>query len=134
MWWGADNFGKNTGQRPNRPADTIDIPPPGTTHEYSSRANRRVSRSSFQSAMTIQSVEALSASPSMRVVDAVANETDTDPTELTPLGTVIDPEALDTLLADRESRDVAVDFEYEGCRVSIGSDQRVQIESLDGGH
>lgn len=83
--------------------------------------------------MTIQSVEALSASPSMRVVDAVANETDTDPTELTPLGTVIDPEALDTLLADRESRDVAVDFEYEGCRVSIGSDQRVQIESLDGG-
>jgi hypothetical protein len=69
----------------------------------------------------------------MRVVDAVANETDTDPTELTPLGTVIDPEALDTLLADRESRDVAVDFEYEGCRVSIGSDQRVQIESLGGG-
>jgi len=69
----------------------------------------------------------------MRVVDAVANESDTDPTELTPLGTVIDPEALDTLVADTEPRDVSVDFEYEGYLVTVGSDQRVTVESLGGG-
>ena len=83
--------------------------------------------------MTIQSVETLTASPSMRVVDAVANESDTDPTELTPLGTVIDPEALDTLVADTEPRDVSVDFEYEGYLVTVDSDQRVTVESLAGG-
>jgi len=69
----------------------------------------------------------------MRVVDAVASETDTDPTELTPLGTVIDPEALDTLVADEGTRDVAVDFEYEGYLVSVSSDQRVSVETLNEG-
>lgn len=83
--------------------------------------------------MTIQSVEAHSTSPAMRVVDAVANETDTDPTELTPLGTVIDPEALDSLVAGADARDVSVDFEYEGCRITVDSDQRVTVESLGGG-
>lgn len=83
--------------------------------------------------MTIQSAETISASPSMRVVDAVASETDTDPTELTPLGTVVDPEALDTLLTAEDAGDISVDFEYEGYRVSVGSDRPVTIESLAGG-
>jgi hypothetical protein len=69
----------------------------------------------------------------MRVVDAVANEADTDPTELTPLGTVIDPDALDSLVADAEDRDVSVDFEYEGYRVTVGNDRGVTVESLGGG-
>jgi hypothetical protein len=69
----------------------------------------------------------------MRVVDAVADETDTDPTDLTPLGTVIDPEALDSLVADAEDRDVSVGFEYEGYRVTVGSGQGVTVESLGGG-
>ena len=81
--------------------------------------------------MTTTSVKRHSQTPSLRVVEAVAAETDTDPTELTPLGTVVDTDALDALVSS--AGDLSVNFEYEGYRISIGSDDQLALEPLTGG-
>jgi len=60
--------------------------------------------------------------PSSRVIDAVAAERDVDPTALTPpLGTVIDPEALNRLVEHGERGGAVVSFEYAGYLVTVRS-------------
>lgn len=67
--------------------------------------------------------------PSLRVVTAVADERDIEPTELTPpLGEAFDPEALDHLLSD-ETADVTVTLDYAGYRIEI-SDDDLSLEPL----
>lgn len=83
--------------------------------------------------MTTRSVSQPPKSPTLRVVDAIANQTDVDPTELTPpLGTVIDPEALDAVFEADASSDLRVSFEYAGYLVSLSSNEDVSIEPLEG--
>lgn len=68
----------------------------------------------------------------MQIVNAVAQERDVDPTALTPpLGSVVDPEAIDALA----SADVAVtvQFTYGGCQVTVTGD-RVTVSPVDEGH
>jgi len=68
--------------------------------------------------------------PTRRVIDAVAAESDVDPTALTPpLGTVIDPDALNQLLDRDEHSDAVVSFEYAGYLVTVGNDD-LSLEPL----
>ena len=59
--------------------------------------------------------------PSVKVVDAVAAATGTDPLDLyPPLFNVIDPGALDRLF--RDDAEAVVTFTYNGCRVRVVND------------
>ena len=67
-------------------------------------------------------------SPSLRVVDALAEATDTDPLELEPLYNVVDPEALDRLFRADADIPASVRFEYEGHTVEVRSDGTVVVD------
>jgi len=67
-------------------------------------------------------------SPSLRVVEALADATDTDPLELEPLYNVVDPEALDRLFRTDSGVPASVRFEYDGHTVEVGSDGSVSID------
>lgn len=68
-------------------------------------------------------------SASIAVVRAIAAYTETEPEALDPLYGAIDPEALTNLIADSNA-DVRVEFEYNGCAVSIDAEQ-VRIAETD---
>lgn len=67
-------------------------------------------------------------SPSLRVVDAIAAVTDTDPLELDPLYSVVDPEALDQLFQSNTGLVGSVEFEYESHTVAVRSDGTVSVD------
>lgn len=60
-----------------------------------------------------------------RIVTAVADAMDVEPTDLTPLYDTIDPDSLAAVLAS-ESVD-RVDFSYHGFDVTAHSDGRVEL-------
>lgn len=65
----------------------------------------------------------------MRIVRAVARARDVDPTALTPpLGTVVDPDALEAVAG--ADADVAVQFTYAGCRVTV-TDGDVSVTAVE---
>ena len=64
---------------------------------------------------------ALGEYPSTAVVLAVADELGRDELDLPPLGDVVDPDALDTLLR-RASSDAIVTFRYAGFEIDVGTD------------
>ena len=72
---------------------------------------------------------------STRIVRLVAVAADRAPTDLDPLGNVIDPEALDRLLDQPsvEDPDTAIDvtFHYEGFRIEVGADGTVSVLGSD---
>jgi len=80
------------------------------------------------------------ASLTSTIVQAVATVKDADPTDLDPLQTAVDPDALEGVVsslgrpapADREG---SVEFTYEGCQVVVtsGGDVTVRRRSTDGG-
>lgn len=64
------------------------------------------------------------------VVRTVSAYTDTEPSELPPLGYDIDADALEGLV---ESLDVGVvDFEYAGVPLSVHSDGTVEVRGISG--
>lgn len=64
---------------------------------------------------------------SIRVVEAIAAATDTDPFDLTPpLYDTINPEALDRLM--RPDADCRVTFEYDGHAVEVRNDGTVSVD------
>lgn len=67
--------------------------------------------------------------PSIAVVEAVAAETDRDPTDVPPLQGRIDTDALDTLVtaANQTGDGVVVSFEYDGVDVSLDSDGTLDV-------
>lgn len=70
-----------------------------------------------------------------RVVEAVADETGTDPLELDPLYLAVDPVCLDRIF--RGDRSVAgrgagrVEFPFAGCRVIVAGDGSITVSSSD---
>lgn len=67
---------------------------------------------------------------SQRVIEAVADETGDDPTEVGPLYHVIDPDALDRLFAPtpRGGRTEGfVEFGFAGCDVVVRGDGTVEV-------
>lgn len=57
----------------------------------------------------------------MRVVDFVAERREEDPTALSPLGSHVDPDALDRLVDDFGD-DEYVCFRYEGLKLCVWGD------------
>lgn len=77
-----------------------------------------------------RSDQQLNRQPSMRVLERVAEAKGTDPAELTPLYSVVDPGALDALFdagGDARTGTAHVAFSYEGYSVVVRSDGRVDI-------
>lgn len=62
-----------------------------------------------------------------RVVEAVAEATGREPTDLEPMGHILDPEALDSLFARREHACGRVSFQYAGCDVVVEPPGDVQV-------
>ena len=65
---------------------------------------------------------------SLRVVEALADATDTTPSELDPLYNTVDPEALDRLFQPDSSDDIRVTFEYGDARVEIRGDGTIMVD------
>lgn len=78
--------------------------------------------------MTSTSLDYHSDSISLRVVEALAAATGTDPQELAPLYHAVDPEALDQLFRSDSDADVRVEFEYHGSLVEVRSDGTVVVD------
>jgi hypothetical protein len=57
-----------------------------------------------------------------QVAAAVADTRGTTADDLTPLGTVIDTDALDRLFETRDTPALTVEFDYEGCHVTVDAD------------
>jgi hypothetical protein len=73
--------------------------------------------------------------PSRSVIEAVADATERDPTDLDPLYETIDPDALDAIFestADRyrPSSKTCVSFRFEGCEVAVHADGRTIVSRL----
>ena len=77
-------------------------------------------------------VQASNYSPTFAIVEAVANREGVDATELPPLGSVIDPDALNSLFAysaDEFPHSTGyVRFQYCGYRIVVHSDGEVVVE------
>ncbi|WP_049924355.1 HalOD1 output domain-containing protein [Halopiger djelfimassiliensis] len=67
-------------------------------------------------------------SPSLRVIDALAAATETDPLELDPLYDAVDPEALDRLFGPEANGNATVQFAYDDHAVEIRSDGTVSVD------
>ena len=67
---------------------------------------------------------------SFEIVEEVAAMRGVPSTELEPLYTVVDPDALENLFAD-SSRHGRISFEYEGCTVVADSEGRVAVTTTD---
>ncbi len=71
-------------------------------------------------------------SVSVTVIEAVAVATGREPTSLHPLSEAADADALDALLAHRDT-ECEVTFVYEGCAVTVSSRGDVTIRRLPDG-
>ncbi|WP_222915809.1 HalOD1 output domain-containing protein [Natrinema sp. SYSU A 869] len=78
--------------------------------------------------MTGTTLDYHSDSISLRVVEALADETNTDAHELEPLYNAVDPEALDQLFQPDSTADISVEFEYDGLLVGVRSDGTVTVD------
>ncbi|WP_435347435.1 HalOD1 output domain-containing protein [Haloarchaeobius sp. HRN-SO-5] len=70
--------------------------------------------------------EGESVDPASRVVERVADAKDVDSVALDPIFEAIDSDALNDLLGSSK-RGTKVTFEYEGYRVSIRDDRRIEL-------
>ena len=67
--------------------------------------------------------------PVYAVISAVAEASGTDPFDLPPLATVIDPEALNALFTSRSDSSVRrIQFEYTGYEIIVRGDGAVYIQ------
>ena len=70
---------------------------------------------------------------SLSVVESVATVREMEPTELRPLATVIDTDALNTLFTSTAYSPAAygyVQFEYERCLVKVTADGQILIDTI----
>lgn len=74
--------------------------------------------------------------PSTAVVEVVASASNRDPMSIEPLYDAIDPDALDTIVADAETRadgDVTVEFTFDGYEVTVSTDGSVLVRPAQRG-
>lgn len=65
--------------------------------------------------------------PSMAVIDAVAEVLDIDPLELDPIFESIDTDALNGLLSGGEESPIHISFRFAGCDVTMSNNGRVRL-------
>lgn len=71
------------------------------------------------------------ASPTERVIRAIAEQTGTSPLKLTPLYSVLDPDALDDLIRSVGDERTVVQFQYCGYTVRITGDGSVDLTPVE---
>lgn len=64
----------------------------------------------------------------LTIVETVSAVTGREPTDMAPLYSVIDPEALESLLSTARDSDIQLSFAFEGCTVSVSSSGEVIVE------
>lgn len=65
------------------------------------------------------------------VVEATAEANGTDPLEMEPLYTAVDPDALESLVGGPpDGVNAMVAFDYEGCRVTIHRGGRIEVDEV----
>lgn len=84
--------------------------------------------------MAANTLETSADSVTVQIVNAVADATGRDPDTLPPLYSVVDPDALNTLMTDTpsmtsEAADVAVTFEFADCTVTASSTGGVAVSA-----
>lgn len=65
------------------------------------------------------------------VIEAVSEVSNHDPTSLEPLYSVVDPDALDALFDPGYLGNPQVEFQYNGCRVRVISDRKIEVQPTD---
>ena len=70
---------------------------------------------------------------SAAITSAVADALETDPIELAPLYTAIDPDGLARVLSHPTETPVTVTFQFEGCTV-VSSDGDITVHAPDKDH
>lgn len=73
-----------------------------------------------------------SGSPSLHVIQAIADATDADPATMPPLYDAVDPDALDAVL-DADAT-VEVVFEYDGRAIEVTGDGEVVVDGQAHAH
>lgn len=63
---------------------------------------------------------------SLKIVQRVAEKTGREPSEMEPLSTVVDTDALNTLFQGASG---SVSFLYEGYRITVSADGAVTVEN-----
>lgn len=64
----------------------------------------------------------------LTIVETVSAVTGQEPTAMEPLYSVIDPEALESLLSTARGNNVHLSFAFEGCTVSVTGSGEVVVE------
>lgn len=70
-----------------------------------------------------------SATPTVAVAETIAFATDQDPLDMTPLAHVIEPDALERLLAS--NGDVTISFEIEDVEVTVDSSGKIVVSESE---
>lgn len=63
------------------------------------------------------------------IVETVSAIVGREPTAMSSLYSVLDPDALETLMSSAEGSDVQLSFAYEGCIVTVDSDGGIVVET-----
>lgn len=84
-----------------------------------------VSTTTMEATTAVRDADAVCAA----IVESIADHTDADPLDMTPLATVVDTDALDALVGS--AADVQVAFEYEGHSVHVRADGTVTVDGDD---
>lgn len=83
---------------------------------------------------TVEAIDWGSDDPAaITIVETVASVRDTEPTELEPLSSTVDPDALNTLFAPGGGGPEMglIQFEYENCLVSVTADGDVSVAPVE---
>lgn len=79
-------------------------------------------------ATTDQSTATPPRTTSERILEAVADATDTEPLELPPLHDTVDPDAVDDLFPADSAGNCRAAFEYASVRISIDPNGRIGVQ------
>lgn len=83
---------------------------------------------------TVKTIDWNSSDPAaITIVETVAAVREADPTELEPLSSTVDPDALNTLFAASGggAETGVIQFEYENCLISVTADGAVSVAPVE---
>ena len=70
-------------------------------------------------------------SPSMLIVETIADLTDQDAQDLPPLYDSVDPDAVDRLFSHNGAQQLKLEFQYKGFQVTVDSNGSINFEKSD---
>lgn len=117
----------------NRTPGSLNGPPVEARHPLDTASGSDLTEAAFIDEFDEQegryrvTYDSVQATPSFAVVTVVSNITGRDPMELDPLYESIDSDALDALCAADTSSGFQLTFRYNGCEITVGPDDVVEV-------